>query len=572
MCHKLTNHNIFVVFLFFILAVAVNSCRGHRLSQELSEIDVLISECPDSALTIIDSFDTLSLKNTGLKAEYALLKAKCLDKNSIDNGAFLDHLRKYESYFFLHSSVEKRVEFGYYLADLYFDAGEYEEASIGFLETLDNAIKIEDWFYAGQSSWSLALIYLKTFSYVEELKYIEQSCVYFRKGGFGYYADYAEVQLAEALLKNGNIRKSQETYDDVIAKAQVAKDSTMLGYVLTGSALSLLSGDSADPEKVIERMAEAVRINYPLNSRDYGNLATAYHLLGKDRESLESIDKAFRELPSNPKTRMYVSSSAYEIYKDAGMLDKALELAETLLHYQDSSTVKILGQSVVKAQLKYSQEKEKVAATKLSQSNVVFFISVALLVALVCIVVLISKVRRNRLELEYNRKIQQYTLSISELKSSIDSLIRMGDGSKNDQTALRFTFSAFDSLFDEYYHSPGNEDAALLASFESIIERFRNDTAFIASFESMVDTAHNGIVTIAGKECKLKDSDLYLFTFMVAEMSYPTICVILDVNLPAVYNRVKRLRSRIMESDSEHKDAIMRYLANRTPKKTRKVS
>lgn len=59
---------------------------------------------------------------------------------------------------------------------------------------------------------------------------------------------------------------------------------------------------------------------------------------------------------------------------------------------------------------------------------------------------------------------------------------------------------------------------------------------------------------------------------MVAEMSYPTICVILDVNLPAVYNRVKRLRSRIMESDSEHKDAIMRYLANRTTNKARKVS
>lgn len=87
----------------------------------------------------------------------------------------------------------------------------------------------------------------------------------------------------------------------------------------------------------------------------------------------------------------------------------------------------------------------------------------------------------------------------------------------------------------------------------------------------MVDTAHNGIVTIAGKECKLKDSDLYLFTFMVAEMSYSTICVILDVNLPAIYNRVKRLRARIMESDSEHKEAIMRYLANRTPRRNRKV-
>lgn len=189
------------LILIAILALVLNSCCCHRLPKEFSEIETIVSEHPDSALAMIDSIDTLSLKSVRSKAEYALLRAKCLDKNHIDDGIFLKQLKKYDSYFIRRASVEKRMLYGYYLADLYYDAGEYEEASIWFLETLDYATEIEDWFYAGQSSWSLAVIYLKTFNYAEELKYIGQAYDCLLKGGFDYYADYAEVELAEAWLK-----------------------------------------------------------------------------------------------------------------------------------------------------------------------------------------------------------------------------------------------------------------------------------------------------------------------------------------------------------------------------------
>ncbi len=559
------------IFLVSILMV-VNSCCGHRLSKELSAIEAILPDHPDSALAMIDSIDTLSLNNVRSKAEYTLLKAKCLDKNYIDEASLLKKMMEYETYFQRHGSMDDKIQYGYYLADQFYDSGQFEEASVRFVKVLEYADKNNDYFYSGQSSWMLALIYLKTYNYAEELKYIKQAYDYLRNGGFDYHADYAEIQLAEALLKNGDRDKAFEYYDDVLNRARVARDSSMLGYALTSSALSLLTGNNPKPEEVVQRMGEAERLGYEFDSGNLADLAMAYHLSGYDEDAFRYIDKAFGMSSDDQKAKLYVSSFAYKIYRDRKMYDRAFPLVEAILHYNDSTTIKTLGQSVVKAQLLYFQEKENAAADKLLQSRVILVVSILLFCSLICIFVLSSKIKRKKLELEYNRKIQQYTMSINELKSTLDSLVQIVDVKGKEHNALKFTFSAFDSLFDEYYHSPGNEDTALLASFETMLDKFRNDATFIASFESVVDATHGGIITIAGKECRLKDSDLYLYAFMVAETSYPTICVILGVNLPAIYNRVKRLKTRILESDPEHKDEIMHYLASRPTNKSRKMS
>lgn len=238
------------IFLIPILVVA-NSCCGHRLSKELSAIEAILPDHPDSALVMIDSIDTLSLKSVRAKAEYTLLKAKCLDKNYIDDASLLKDMVAYEPYYQRYGSTNDKMLYGYYLADQFYDSGQFEEASVRLLKVLEYSEKNNDCFYSGQSCWLLALIYLKTYNYVEELKYIKRAYDYLREGGFDYHADYAEIQLADAFLKNGNRDKSFEYYDGVLDRAREADDSSLLGYALTSSALSLLTGRNPEPEKVV---------------------------------------------------------------------------------------------------------------------------------------------------------------------------------------------------------------------------------------------------------------------------------------------------------------------------------
>ena len=197
---------------------------------------------------------------------------------------------------------------------------------------MEYAEKNSDCVFSGQSCWLLALIYLKTYNYVEELKYIKRAYDYLLEGGFDYHADYAEIQLAEALLKNGNRDKSFEYYDDVLDRAREANDSSLLGYALTSSALSLLTGSDPEPEKVVLRMGEAERLGYEFDSENFGDLAMAYHLWGKDEDAFRYLEKAFEMSSDDLKAKLYVSSFAYKIYKDRKMYDKAFPLVEAILH------------------------------------------------------------------------------------------------------------------------------------------------------------------------------------------------------------------------------------------------
>lgn len=62
---------------------------------------------------MIDSIDTLSLKSVRSKAEYTLLKAKCLDKNYIDDASLLKEMVAYEPYIQRHGSVKDEMLYGY---------------------------------------------------------------------------------------------------------------------------------------------------------------------------------------------------------------------------------------------------------------------------------------------------------------------------------------------------------------------------------------------------------------------------------------------------------------------------
>ena len=70
-------------FVLFLSAFVL-SCGNPHLSQQLDMAEAVMIEHPDSALAIIKTIDTLSLKTRSMAARYALLHTMALDKNFID--------------------------------------------------------------------------------------------------------------------------------------------------------------------------------------------------------------------------------------------------------------------------------------------------------------------------------------------------------------------------------------------------------------------------------------------------------------------------------------------------------
>ena len=68
-----------------ILTLAAISCGKIKDAHNtLNDIETFINERPDSALTILDSFDTSLLENKSVWAHHSLLHAQAKDKCYID--------------------------------------------------------------------------------------------------------------------------------------------------------------------------------------------------------------------------------------------------------------------------------------------------------------------------------------------------------------------------------------------------------------------------------------------------------------------------------------------------------
>lgn len=76
---------LFILCLAVVFLAVFSGCDGRKeIETQLNEIDMMLEECPDSALMKIEAMDIDALPNTKLRARHALLHSIALDKNYID--------------------------------------------------------------------------------------------------------------------------------------------------------------------------------------------------------------------------------------------------------------------------------------------------------------------------------------------------------------------------------------------------------------------------------------------------------------------------------------------------------
>ena len=58
----------------------------------------------------------------------------------------------------------------------------------------------------------------------------------------------------------------------------------------------------------------------------------------------------------------------------------------------------------------------------------------------------------------------------------------------------------------------------------------------------------------------IKEIDSRMYTLNAIGLTIPAICMLLKERREVIYNRRLRLRSRIQESDTPHRDQLLKYL------------
>jgi hypothetical protein len=120
-----------------------------------------------------------------------------------------------------------------------------------------------------------------------------------------------------------------------------------------------------------------------------------------------------------------------------------------------------------------------------------------------------------------------------------------------------------DRLCEQYYIYEGTENLhpRILKEVRSIVEGLRSDPAVQKSLEQSLNARYDGVMTKLREAFPLwKEEDYLLYMFTASGFSSTTISTLLEKDKPYVYNKLYRLKERIRQSDTTHRDQLLAVL------------
>lgn len=179
------------------------------------------------------------------------------------------------------------------------------------------------------------------------------------------------------------------------------------------------------------------------------------------------------------------------------------------------------------------------------QRIVIIMASVIITVIIVAIIMYLrlARMRRQRQE-DNNMRVA------SELRASLTSLENLH-------------LTTLSRLCETYYESTSKDSVKTRVARDTLkaIEEIAASPDFYSMLESRLNTEDGNAVSLLRAEIPgIKEQDVRLYLCNASGFSIPTMCMLLNERREVIYNRRLRLRTRIQESDAEHRDMFLNHL------------
>lgn len=308
------------LIIFLLLIFCFSSCFNRNQDYNLDLAESVMAEHPDSALIIIKSIDTLSLRSSATMARYSLLHAIALDKNYIDTTDVNVVLPAVE-YYRKHGTPDEILKSYYYLGRIQENSGDLNKAAISFSIAESVTPEATDAKTEGLLYMAFANIYNKTRNKDKEEEYVKKGILVFDAAGDSKHSNLSTGRLA--ILYYG---KQEWTLADSLFRAgieQAKNDTVAMSVFLSNYARLKVVQPNQDPMGAIELLNSLV-VSYkrPLSLTDYGVWAFAAALTG-DEQTCSKIEEQLLKL--DIESRSTVNYWLYRIEQQRGNYDKALE-------------------------------------------------------------------------------------------------------------------------------------------------------------------------------------------------------------------------------------------------------
>lgn len=537
-----------IVLLIFSIAISaiMISCT-HSFDRKLLEVENVIDEYPDSAMTMLRGMDIASFPREHDKALYCLLITQAKEKCSIP--VKTDSIISFAVSYFLQEDDKiramKALNYQGNIRREYYK--DNDRAIISYLQAYDLAVELDDKFWIGMTARGISDVYGDSYKGKDAVKFSTIALENMRQAGRQVYIDYALLDLAEAYHTAREYERAVSLAADVMDSARIHKDDYLEYAALSSKALSYFAWNKLE-ESIKDY--EVVCKSPFANKTDSTHLALSCSEIGlKDRVN-EIISKC--EVDS-----FFTHSIQYRLARYEQDYKRALDHLEELEMMDYLIMNRKIDNSVTSSIVGYYDFKNQSndILLKLERDRFLFTLIIGL-----CIIIILSILIRNLIS-RLKRNSSEKLLLAEQLESLMKE---SGHNREVMESLLSSRYSMLENLCELVVTSPDTRSAQkkIVNTVTTIIDNLSIPSDKITDLEREMDEIHENVCSNFKTDFpNLKDADYRLFLFSVMRLSMTSIMLLLkETKIEQVYSRKKRLKSKVKALESPHKDLYLKFL------------
>lgn len=547
-------------------------CRGgDDYAPALERAEALLDSMPDTSMAIIRSIPRDEIASRRVRALRDLLEAEAEYKCYIENPE--DSLLAEAVGYFRDSGDEPLLMRALYQQSLkeYYRA-DYTAGIVSALECLDIAEALDNTEYLARINEHIGDIYCMNVDQERALKYTGAAIRYYEQCGKIRNMHFALVDKALELSNHGLYEESLNLLDS--ARELFPQDDSVLWCYATEARLDPLHYLNRHEEALLcsEKLIRMAGNLFQPDKRqlmdvaiDTKNIPAARNLLEEIRESTPDWEADSRIL------RLLVN-----LYTLEGKADSALVYADKRIQLEHKGAVRILRQSVVKAQGDVFMTRAERLRIKLLERDRIFLVITVLFMIAAVIAALFYRHKRKKYMEEIGLRVREIrnlfsrieillsennnlTENIGYSQNAIESLNKSLVDVKGNFNEIMKRYASFiqdrvriiNKVCCCFYDERNTADPGCKILYDKVVPELRKirSAENIDELELLLNiTCENIVDKLKNAVPNLKDDDRVFVILSYLKFDYKAICVICDMEAGNYYNKRKRIKERIRKN------------------------
>jgi tetratricopeptide (TPR) repeat protein len=593
--------------LLLLILGALLACNDPKpVTDALHRAEALMNEHPDSAWAVLNTLSPDEMGQNRTRALYALLYTQAQDKTYRDETN--DSLISIAVDYYRHTDDARRKFLSYYYKGrVYFNAKDYQNATLCYMEAEQLADEVGDDYLVGLLYSELGRIYDIYYDYPKSLEAHQKAAECYERGGKIRHRNYMWYNQSNVYRNLNRYDESERLLRVALNSAQKEGDNTLVKSCM--GTLVMLYIEEKQMEKAQElyvTLESVAGTNYG-SASFMGKIAQMYLSKKHFNQARQCLDKGWKRA-ENRIDSVGLYFSAAELMSVLGEEKEAYQEMMKGVALQNKEAHQALQQPVLTAQRDYLSEKLEFEAYKLRMEKRLRLLYI-LLFSLVIVMVVYVLSRKLKKEKEKARKtIDELNCEIlhrdRESRHKIDSLLEeLEEQDKSASASIQGLRSELQKQEEDYHRyikeaeqlqhelQADLQEKSLRAvgmfresistmgeimldfeeikapntQVENIIQQWKKKyfvgAKALGHLEKLVNEFHDDAMVHFRREVRLRsDADYQQVCCLFAGISVKVTAWLMNKNENTIYHWRQRLYDKIKSSDFEYKNLYLKLI------------